>query len=170
MPHDTVMTATEVLAIITDLADGEIGAWVAGGWAIDALVGEETRPHRDLDLAVRSEQFEATIEVLGRRGYTTTLDLQPVRLVMEAAGGQCVDLHPVAFDDAGFGRQRGNEGRVYEYPPDGFGTGTIGGQTVPCLTAEQLVRFHLGYQPLDHDRHDMSLLRNRLGVTVPPPY
>jgi lincosamide nucleotidyltransferase A/C/D/E len=56
MPDDTVMTATEVLAIITDLADGEIGAWVAGGWAIDALVGEETRPHRDPDLAVRSDQ------------------------------------------------------------------------------------------------------------------
>ena len=90
-----------------------------------------------------------------------TLDLRPVRLVLEASGGRSVDLHPVTFDATGFGRQVGDEGRVYEYPADGFGRGSIGGRTVPCLTAEQLVQFHLGYEPLEHDHQDMALLRDR---------
>jgi lincosamide nucleotidyltransferase A/C/D/E len=170
MPEETLMTERDVLTVKDALMRAGVDFWVAGGWAVDAVVGETTRPHRDLDLAVRSDHLETAIAALGRLGYERTLDLLPVRLVMEAPGGRSVDLHPVTFDATGFGRQIGGEGRVYDYPADGFGRGTIGGETVPCLTADQLVRFHLGYEPLDHDRHDMSLLRHRLGVTVPPPY
>jgi lincosamide nucleotidyltransferase A/C/D/E len=170
MPGDTEMTAVDVLAVMAALAEAEVDVWVAGGWAVDAVLGDATRPHRDLDLAVRSGHLETAISVLDRLEYARSLDQLPVRLVMEAAAGRSVDLHPVTFDSRGFGRQVGNEGRIYEYPPDGFGSGTIDGVAVACLTAEQLVRFHLGYEPLDHDRHDMALLRERLGVEVPPPY
>ena len=170
MPSETNMTERDALNVIDVLTNGGAEIWIAGGWAVDAVVGETTRPHRDLDLAIRSEHLETAIAGLGQLGYARTLDLLPVRLVMEAPGGRCVDLHPVTFDAAGFGRQVGDEGRVYEYPTEGFGTGRIGGRTVPCLTADQLVRFHLGYEPLDHDRHEMALLRERLQVEVPPPY
>jgi lincosamide nucleotidyltransferase A/C/D/E len=170
MPDATNMTESDVLAVIDALRTSGVDAWIAGGWAIDAVVGETTRTHRDLDLAVRSGHLDSAIGVLEGLGYAPSLDLLPVRLVMEASGRRSVDLHPVTFDETGFGRQVGGEGRVYEYPADGFGSGTIGGRTVPCLTAEQLVRFHLGYEPLDHDRQDMALLRDRLGVEVPPPY
>jgi lincosamide nucleotidyltransferase A/C/D/E len=170
MPTETDMTERDVLAVMDALKSARVDAWIGGGWGVDAVVGETTRPHRDLDLAIRSGHLDSAIGVLDGLGYAPTLDLLPVRLVMEAMGDQSVDLHPVTFDDTGFGRQRGNEGRVYEYPPDGFGSGTIGGVGVPRLTAEQLVRFHLGYEPLEHDRQDMALLRDRLGVEVPPPY
>jgi lincosamide nucleotidyltransferase A/C/D/E len=170
MPDERLMTEGDVLAVTDGLTVAGLDAWIAGGWAVDAVVGEPTRPHRDLDLAVRSEHLDTALAVLGQLGYAATLDLRPVRLVMEAPGGRSVDLHPVTFDPTGFGRQVGDEGRVYEYPADGFGTGTIGGRTVPCLTAEQLVRFHLGYEPQDHDRRDMAILRDRLGIEVPPPY
>ena len=170
MPGEPLMTERDVLDVIDVLTNGGAEIWIAGGWAIDAVVAEATRPHRDLDLAIRSEHLETAIAGLGQLGYARTLDLLPVRLVMRAAGGRSVDLHPVTFDATGFGRQVGDEGRVYEYPPDGFGTGRIGGRTVPCLTAEQLVRFHLGYEPLEHDRQDMAVLRDRLGVEVPLPY
>ncbi len=30
-------------------ADG-IQVWLTGGWGIDALLGEQTRPHKDLDV------------------------------------------------------------------------------------------------------------------------
>jgi lincosamide nucleotidyltransferase A/C/D/E len=170
MPGEALMTEHDVLNVTDALIPASVDVWVAGGWAVDAVVGETTRPHRDLDLAVRSEHLDTAIAVLGQLGYERALDILPVRLVMKAAGGRSVDLHPVTFDATGFGRQVGSEGRVYDYPDDGFGTGSIGGQTVPCLTADQLVRFHLGYEPLDHDRHDMALLRDRLGIEVPPPY
>jgi lincosamide nucleotidyltransferase A/C/D/E len=170
MPSETDMTARDVLVVMDALRTAQVDAWIGGGWGVDAVVGETTRPHRDLDLAIRSGHLDSAIGVLEGLGYARSLDLLPVRLVMEAPGGRSVDLHPVTFDETGFGRQVGNEGRVYEYPPDGFGSGSITGVVVPCLTADQLVRFHLGYEPLDHDRHDMAVLRDRLGVEVPPPY
>lgn len=170
MPDDKLMTERDVLDVIGALIQGGVDVWVAGGWAVDAEVGEMTRPHRDLDLAVRSEHLETAIAVLGQLGYARSLDLLPVRLVMEAPGRRSVDLHPVTFDATGFGRQVGNEGHVYEYPADAFGTGGIGGRSVRSLTAEQLVRFHVGYEPQDHDRQDMELLRERLGVAVRHPY
>lgn len=168
MPGETLMTESDVLTVLDGLIHAGVDVWIAGGWAVDAVVGEPTRRHRDLDLAVRSDRLDTATEVLGREAYAITLDLRPVRVVMEAPGGRSVDLHPVTFDATGFGRQVGDEGRVYEYLPDGFGTGRIGGRSVPCLTAEQLVRFHLGYEPQDHDRMDMATLRDRLGVVVPP--
>ena len=164
------MSASNALEVIAALHRGRIEAWIAGGWAVDALVGEQTRPHRDLDLAVRSEHLEAAMQILSDVGLMTVLDLRPVRLVMGAPDGRSVDLHPVTFDASGHGSQSGDDGRVFDYPPDGFATGTIHRVAVPCLSAVQLVRFHLGYEPLDHDRHDMAVLRDRLGIAVPPPY
>ena len=37
------MPAGEVLAILDALGNREVAVWIAGGWAVDALVGEETR-------------------------------------------------------------------------------------------------------------------------------
>ena len=164
------MSAQAVIEANTALHEAGVIAWIAGGWAVDALVGEQTRVHRDLDLAVRADDLEVALGALAALGYETSLDLRPVRLVVTAADGRSIDLHPVTFGDDGIGRQPGDGGRVFEYPLDAFGQGTIAGVDVPCLSAEQLVRFHLGYEPLDHDRRDMALLRERLGAEVPPPY
>src|SRR6266576_41329 len=162
MPGEKRMAESDVLAAMDSLALDGVDAWVGGGWGIDAVVGETTRPHRDLDLAIRSNHMERAIEALGRLGYRPSLDLRPVRLVLSASAGRSIDLHPVTFDPDGVGHQPGDDGRTFEYPPDGFGSGTIAGVVVPCLAAEQLVRFHLGYEPLDRDRQDMELLRERL--------
>lgn len=48
------MPATRVLEIISALEAADLCCWVDGGWGIDALVGEQTRPHKDLDLVVDS--------------------------------------------------------------------------------------------------------------------
>ncbi|HLO35475.1 MAG TPA: hypothetical protein VK194_05305 [Candidatus Deferrimicrobium sp.] len=170
MTGSRVTSAADVLEVMAAFDDARIEAWIAGGWAVDSLIGEQTRPHRDLDLAVRADHMDRAVSTLRGLRYRRGLDLRPVRLVMEGRGGRMVDLHPVAFDALGQGRQVGDRDRVFEYPPDGFGSGAIDGVVVPCLTAEQLVRFHLGYEPQDHDRHDMALLRDRLRIEVPPPY
>jgi len=164
------MNAPDVLAVLDALAAAGVRAWVAGGWGIDALVGEATRPHRDLDLAVPADQEAEAIATLGRLGFGIADDQRPARLVLGTHDGRTVDVHPVAFDADGLGVQQGFDGQVFEYPPDAFGSGLIEGREVPCLTAAQQVRFHLGYEPLDHDRRDMALLRDRLGISVPEPY
>jgi lincosamide nucleotidyltransferase A/C/D/E len=170
MPASPRMTATDVLDVLAALREARVGAWIAGGWAVDALVGEETRRHRDLDLAVRAGDIEPAVAALGSLGYERGLDLLPVRQVLDGPSGRSVDLHPVTFDAIGHGRQPDGDGGSFEYPPSAFCTGRIDGHVVPCLGADQLVRFHLGYEPQEHDRRDMAVLRERLGVDVPEPY
>jgi hypothetical protein len=40
-----------------------------GGWGIDALVGEELRPHGDLDLLADENQLERAVEALAGLGF-----------------------------------------------------------------------------------------------------
>jgi lincosamide nucleotidyltransferase A/C/D/E len=170
MDATTIMPSAEVLAVLEVLRSHRLDAWLAGGWAVDALLAEQTRPHGDLDLAIRAEHVDPAVVALEARGYRRMLDLLPVRLVLAAPDGRRLDLHPVTFDRAGVGHQPGDDGRVFEYPADAFGEGKIDGQSVACLSAVQLVRFHLGYEPRSRDVVDMALLRDRLGVEVPAEY
>jgi lincosamide nucleotidyltransferase A/C/D/E len=39
-----------------------------------------------------------------------------------------------------------------------------GSAAIPCLSAEQQVYFHQGYEPKDRDRHDMAQLRGAFGL------
>ena len=41
-----------------------IDVWVEGGWGVDALLGEQTRSHDDLDLGVRMEDVDRICTVL----------------------------------------------------------------------------------------------------------
>lgn len=148
------MSAAEVLRVLALLER----AWVAGGWGVDALVGEQTREHRDLDLALDARHEAAALEALARIGYAIETDWRPARVELAAADERWVDLHPVTFDAHGHGRQPDFDGGHFDYPPECFVTGRIGGATVRCLSAEQQRRFHAGYALRDVDRHDLALL------------
>jgi hypothetical protein len=47
------MTAADVVEILGWLRAASAEVWLDGGWGVDALVGEQTREHKDLDLIVR---------------------------------------------------------------------------------------------------------------------
>ena len=157
------MGASDVLAVIEALARAGCRAWVGGGWGVDALAGRQARPHRDLDLAVDASHEAAAIEALGVLGFVVETDRRPVRVELVAEASRWVDLHPVAFDADGNGRQADVDGGHFEYPRDCFSTGSVGGVAVPCLSIDQQLRFHAGYQPRDHDRHDLALLHSLAG-------
>jgi lincosamide nucleotidyltransferase A/C/D/E len=165
-----MMSAADVLAVMRALDRAGLRAWIGGGWGIDALVGEQTRRHDDLDLAFRAEEEARLVGVLGALGLRVVEDQRPVRFVMRADDGRAVDLHPVAFDERGNGVQAGFDGACFAYPAEGLGWGRVAGKRVPCLTAAQQVRFHLGYAPAEKDRHDMALLTERSGVALPEAY
>jgi lincosamide nucleotidyltransferase A/C/D/E len=160
----------DVLAVLDRLRRQGVRAYVGGGWGVDALVGEQSRPHADLDVSFDAQHEERAIESLRRMGFGIVTDQRPVRLVMSDGAARTVDLHPVRFDHTGAGVQSGFGGAVFRYPPDGFTIGTIAGEEVPCFTAELQVRFHTGYEPTEKDRRDMRVLHDRLGVSLPAPY
>jgi lincosamide nucleotidyltransferase A/C/D/E len=160
-----VMSADDVLSVLALFRTAEVDVWIAGGWGIDALVGRETRPHRDLDLLHRVEQEPTVIAALSAAGFAETLDWRPVRFVVTDPAGREIDLHPLTFAADGSAVQASLEpDRPFLYPARCFVTGRIGGAAVPCLSAEQQVYFHQGYEPKDRDRHDMAQLRGAFGI------
>ncbi|OZM79932.1 nucleotidyltransferase domain-containing protein [Pseudonocardia sp. MH-G8] len=156
------MKADEVHNLLDALAAAGCHAWISGGWGVDALVGHQTRPHRDLDLAIPAEHEAAALQALGQLGYIIETDWRPVRVELVSEGRGRVDLHPLTFDGAGDGHQAGLHGRSFYWPRSCFTTGTIAARPVGCISVEQQLLFHSGYEPRDVDRADLASLR-RLG-------
>ncbi|MDR7251367.1 lincosamide nucleotidyltransferase A/C/D/E [Nocardioides sp. BE266] len=156
------MDAQEVRRVLDALDAADVGHCLAGGWGVDALVGEQTREHRDLDLLVDAEDFDRARDVLDRMGYRPETDWLPVRLEVAAAGLRWVDLHPVVMDDDGNGVQQGLDGTTYTYPREVFTLGVVDGRLVPCVTAELQREVHQGYELRPQDEHDLRQLE-RLG-------
>jgi lincosamide nucleotidyltransferase A/C/D/E len=153
------MTGEDVLEILDRLRTAGLDVWVGGGWGIDALVGRQTRTHRDLDLMHRREQEPTVVSVLAEAGFAETLDWRPVRFVVTDARAREIDLHPLVFVPDGSATQASTEpGRPFDYPAAAFVTGAIGGRAVPCLSADQQIYFHQGYELTDRDRHDLAQL------------
>ncbi|MFI5766148.1 MULTISPECIES: nucleotidyltransferase domain-containing protein [unclassified Streptomyces] len=161
------MEAADVLSVLALLRRAGVDVWVGGGWGIDALLGRRTRDHRDLDLMHRQEQEPALLAALAGAGFSQTLDWRPVRFVLAHADGREIDLHPLVFAADGSALQASPEPeRPFHYPAPCFVAGRIGGTAVPCLSAEQQVYFHQGYEPTDRDRQDMAHLRQAFGIVT----
>jgi lincosamide nucleotidyltransferase A/C/D/E len=150
------------------MSDRSLRARVGGGWAVDALVGHPTRAHQDLDLAVNAEQLDSILLLLHSLGYQPRQDWLPVRIELEDASGQRVDLHPLVFAADGSAVQAGLHGATFYYPSTAFTTGVIDGVSVECLTAEQQLSFREGYPWRDRDHHDVALLRQVQRLSAAP--
>ena len=157
------MTVPDVLAVLEGLDRAGVRVWLEGGWAVDALVGRQTRPHRDLDLDIDVRQTDAALEALRTLGYRTDGDFRPNRLELTAPGRGLVDLHFLTFDDAGNAVQFGMAGEVYPCPAEAFVSGSLAGRRVHTLAAAQQIAWRTGYEMREVDRHDLALLRGLLG-------
>jgi lincosamide nucleotidyltransferase A/C/D/E len=166
-----MMSAQDVLQIVTALGGAGVGVWLDGGWGIDALVGEQTRPHDDLDCIIALADAEAAHFALAPLGFAVIESDLPTRFVVRDARDRRVDFHSVTFDDEGGGSQTLQDGTLWPFPPDALlGSGVIAGQPVPCLTAEVQALAHVGYEPDEKDVHDMRLLARHYGIDLPEPY
>jgi lincosamide nucleotidyltransferase A/C/D/E len=162
-----MMQADDVVSVLAILRSAGTDIWVGGGWGIDALLGRQTRQHRDLDLMHRESQEPAVVAALTEAGFVETLDWRPVRFAVTDPRGREVDLHPLVFAPDGSAVQASlDPGHPFAYPASCFVTGTILGSAVPCLSPEQQVYFHQGYEPADHDRQDMAQLRQAFGIAT----
>ena len=160
------MPAEEVLAVVDWLeARGAVHV-ITGGWAVDALVGRATRPHRDLDVIVEAGACDGLARWLRGRGYEVAADWLPIRV--ELRRGRCgVDLHPMEVDGRGDGVQAGFGTQVFEHRAADRTRGRIGGRRVVVATAARLMELHRGYEPRPEDLHDIALLRRLLQSDEP---
>jgi len=147
----------QVLRVLDALAAAGIECWLEGGWGVDALVGRQTREHRDVDVDLPQEQEATALEALAALGYRIDEDRRPNRVELRAADGSRVDVHPLAIDDDGV-RQAGEQGEWYVFPADCFTTGALDGRPVPCFTSGAQRFFHTGYDLRPQDRADLAQL------------
>ena len=168
-----MMTETDVIEVVGRLERAGLNYWLDGGWGVDATLGEQTRPHDDLDMVVELAALDEIIELLGELGFSASIDERPTRMVVADGADRRIDLHPVTRDATGNGVQAGagpGGGDAF-YPAAGFsGAGSVGGHPVTCLTPQLLVLHHQGYEPLEKDRHNVRVLCERFGIPVPSAY
>jgi lincosamide nucleotidyltransferase A/C/D/E len=138
------LRARDVIELLSALEDAGVDAVVEGGWAVDALLGAETRPHGDLDIAMDSECFGRLSECLHGLGMRVVVDERPTRVVFGDAHGRRVDVHPRDLNGHWYG---------------GVTTiGTVAGREVRCLNANRQIEQHRGYEPGENDYLDLDKL------------
>lgn len=161
------MTAEAALALVRLFDEHHLEVIVDGGWAVDALLGEQTRSHTDLDIAMPHKHVPELRALLETLGYTDVPrdDTRECNFVLGDEAGHQVDVHTYTFDDYGkliFG---------LPYPPDSLtGHGSIQGYPVRCITPEWLVEFHTGYTLDEIDVHDVRALCARFSIELPAEY
>jgi len=158
------MTAQEVVAIVEHLNWNGIEVILDGGWGVDALLGRQTRTHRDLDVAVRHIDVPMIRTLLGARGYQEIPqgDTWECNFVLGDDQGHLFDVHSCTFDEFG------NNVFGVKYPSDSWrGTGSVNGVPVRCISPEWMVKFHSGYELDESDFQDVRLLCERFDIQVP---
>lgn len=152
------MPLSEVLAVLDAVRSVGCRHWLEGGWGVDALVGRQTRSHRDVDLDFDGGYEAEVLDALTGMGYGIETDWRPNRVELAATGRGYVDLHPLVIDPDGSARQAALDGGWYEFPKSWFTTGTLDGMTVPCVSLEAQRLFHAGYELRQVDEHDLAEL------------
>ncbi len=165
------MTLDDVLAVLDRLDDGGVPWCLAGGWAVDALAGEQTRPHADVDLIVPAADLPSVERLLADIGYARTDESElPAFLILGDRAERQVDLYLVSLDEStGDAWQEFGDGKWDVFPAsDLFGAGRLAGRDVRCLGAHALFRQFLGYRWTEKTRHDLRLLHHHGGTPLPP--
>jgi lincosamide nucleotidyltransferase A/C/D/E len=175
-----MINAEDVVNLYHRLAVRGIQLWLLGGWGIDALLGEQTRSHKDLDVLMLLDDVVRTRALLHRDGYRLkelwsenrwAVDAQGHKVatafVLHDAQGREFDAHAMRLDAQGNGLPAWEADGVSYTPPDLAGKGTIAGATVQCFTPEMQMRAHTGYTLPDKHWRDLVRLHETFGVAYP---
>ncbi len=158
------MPRASVLRILEALDSARVESIVMGGWGIDALVGEEQRLHRDLDLIVDHGSLDTALARLCELGFEEWFrNPSPVPfaehqiegdvVVMRDGGMRVVDIHPICLRELG----------------SSAAEGTIGGRRVSCVSAKLQVKAHTGNRirsRRERMRHESNLETAKRALAV----
>lgn len=176
-----MVRAEDVVSIYQLLLAAGIQVWLSGGWWIDALLGQQTRPHKDLDVLILLDDIVRMRELLGGDGYGLKELWSENRWVVDAHGtetatafvlqdaeGRQIDAHAMRLDERGNGipTWADDAGLVFTRQ-DLAGEGLIAGFAVRCLSAATQMLLHTGYELPAEQLGDLALLRQKFAVAYP---
>lgn len=164
MPSNAVRTLMNVLR------DSGVEACVGGGWAVDALLGEQTRQHGDLDIWVDADDFDGLRAAFVEQGLDRIYPVLGDRawnFVLHDGRSRRVDLH--VYETLSGGRLHyGSVNSPFVFADhDLSGEGEIAGASVRCERPDFALQNHTGYEMRELDRHDVALLCERFGLPLP---
>lgn len=164
------MSSGALIDLLQLFESAGIEVWLDGGWAVDALLGAQTRPHKDVDIILRLADLPKLREILESRGFEMQPGGRESNFVLADHSGLEVDVHAIVFDRDGNGVYLMENGSDWIFTASGFsGQGVVNGVGVRCLSPETQVLCHAhGYVPTEKDLRDMELLQARFGVDLPP--
>ena len=163
------MSSKDVVEIYELLSRFGVHIWVDGGWGVDALLGKQTRSHKDLDIAVEAKDVLMLRRLLASRSFEE-IKLDEAKLhnfVLGDAAGREVDVHVIVLDENGNGIYGPIEDGLMYPAPSLTGMGTIDGTPVRCISPEWVVKFHSGYALKEKDLQDVSAICERFGIELP---
>jgi len=158
------MQAERVLALWALFEENDLEVCLDGGWAVDAALGRQTRPHGDLDIALPASRVPTLRRLLSGLGFEEIPqpDSWEHNFVLRDRDGAQLDVHSYELNPDGSNRLG------VAYVADHLsGEGRILGHPVRCVPPDWLVRSHAGYELDDDDWHDVRLLCERFDIPVP---
>ena len=172
MARQSRMPAKAAVGLYRLLEGAGITVWLDGGWAVDAVLGRQTREHGDLDIVLEVRFVDLLRAVLEREGFrdAPTPDTTPWNFVLGNDEGLEVDVHAFIFDENGDGVYGPPENGAYYRAEALTGEGVIAGQRVRCISPEWLLRFRIGYPPRDKDFLDVRVFCDHFGFELPEEY
>ena len=133
----------------------------------DARLGEQTRPHADLDIVIAYKDVTRLRGQLESKVFVdvTHPDTRECNFVMDDEQGPLIDMHtntydPVAHPEYGI-----------DYPLESLkGCGSIMGYPFRCISLEYMVKFHTGYTVDEMDYLDGKALCEHKAINLPKEY
>jgi lincosamide nucleotidyltransferase A/C/D/E len=167
------MPATEVMSLVEVLGAEGLEVCVGGGWGVDALLGEQTREHSDLDLWLPAPSLEGLFRTLAARGLDRIHPWpgdRPWNFVLHDGRSRRVDLHIYEILHDG-SLHYGSVLDPFMLPAAALShNGMINGVAVRCEQPAWALQFHTGYPPRASDRHDVLQLCQRFAFDLPDEY
>lgn len=99
--------AHDVLDVLRALKAAGSRAWLDGGWGVDALLGEQTRDHEDVDIFVELDRIDDVLDAVEPLGLRLAEDYLPTRAVLRSSCSP--GRHPPIENAPGFWAQGANQ-------------------------------------------------------------
>ncbi len=161
------MPAQVVLELVQLFDQAGIEVILDGGWGVDALLGEQSRPHADLDIVIAYQDVPKLRTLLEANAYADIPrpDTRMVNFVMGDNFKHLVDIHTYTADRLNHPEQG------LDYPPESLnGVGSILEYHVRCIDLVNMINFHRGYTLDENDFHDVKALCERFDMPLPPEF
>jgi hypothetical protein len=142
-----------------------LACWLAGGWAVDFLIGRVTREHRDIDIVIWAADASAATEAMRDAGFELQAARAPELIHFEREGVP-VTLSFIEREADGTLVTPG-KWRDWPWPPDSLSAprGRIGSLTIPIVSLASQIETKSNYAAHIHraplrpqDEVDLSLL------------